>query len=67
MVKKNLDYYKKVVTVMYEVLLDRKADVGGLKMWSEKLLKGEIDDWGLAYNIIQSPEYQMKYHATNKK
>ena len=48
------------VNRLYEVLLGRECDQGGMEDWTKKLLKKEIDGASVAYGFAFSDEYRKK-------
>lgn len=58
MAKMNIVKARKIVTIAYELLLDRSPDKAGLEFWAKKVSSGEVDENDLMYSFITSSEYQ---------
>lgn len=57
-VKMNIIKARKVVTIAYYTVLNRKPDHLGLNSWANKLRDGIIDEVDLYYELFNSKEYQ---------
>ena len=58
MAKMNIIQARKIVTIAYELILDRSPDKSGLNYWANKLSSGEINENDLIYSFVTSNEYQ---------
>lgn len=58
MAKINITKARKIVTIAFYTILNRKPDEQGLNYWSKILSNGTIDETDLYYSLFTSTEYQ---------
>lgn len=65
--KLNITQARKIVTIAYYTVLNRKPDDSGLKSWSNDLVSGKITETDLYYGLFTSKEYQLLLEKQNKR
>ena len=58
--KYNITQARKIITICYEIILDRNATKTEIDHWAKKLVSNEMSETDIVYHFVTSKEFQNK-------